>query len=34
MMDPVDGYDPYGIVNNYCITPGQKLNFSLPALHL
>merc|ERR1719456_171824 len=31
-MDPVDGQDPLGIVKNFCITPGQKLNFSIPAL--
>lgn len=34
MMDPVDGYDPFGIVNNYCTTPGQKLGFDTPALLL
>jgi hypothetical protein len=34
MMDPVDGYDPFGIVNNYCITPGEKLPFDTPALLL
>eukprot|EP00756_Hemistasia_phaeocysticola_P013680 Hpha_TRINITY_DN15295_c3_g11::TRINITY_DN15295_c3_g11_i1::g.68473::m.68473/K08099/E3.1.1.14; chlorophyllase len=34
MMDPVDGFDPYGIVKNYCITPGQKVNFTIPALLL
>jgi len=32
MMDPVDGYDPFGIVKNYCTTPGQKLGFDTPAL--
>jgi len=34
MMDPVDGYDPIGIVNNYCTTPGEKLPFDIPALLL
>jgi len=34
MMDPVDGYDPFGIVKNYCTTPGQKLSFDIPALLL
>jgi len=34
MMDPVDGYDPFGVVKNYCITPGQKVEFSTPALLL
>eukprot|EP00756_Hemistasia_phaeocysticola_P013683 Hpha_TRINITY_DN15295_c3_g2::TRINITY_DN15295_c3_g2_i1::g.68431::m.68431 len=24
MMDPVDGFDPYGIIKNYCITPGEE----------
>jgi len=34
MMDPVDGYDPFGIIKNYCITPGEKVNFTTPALLL
>jgi len=34
MMDPVDGYDPFGLVNNYCTTPGKKLSFDTPALLL
>lgn len=34
LMDPVDGFDPFGIVNNYCTTPGQKLGFDTPALLL
>eukprot|EP01065_Artemidia_motanka_P028177 TRINITY_DN33426_c0_g1_i1.p1 TRINITY_DN33426_c0_g1~~TRINITY_DN33426_c0_g1_i1.p1 ORF type:complete len:314 (+),score=122.47 TRINITY_DN33426_c0_g1_i1:65-1006(+) len=34
MIDPVDGYDPFGVVKNYCITPGQKVKFSVPALLL
>merc|ERR1719174_2772194 len=34
MMDPVDGYDPVGLINNYCTTPGEKLSFDVPALLL
>merc|ERR1712159_946221 len=35
MIDPVDGLDPFGIVQSEnLITPGQKLNFDIPALHL
>eukprot|EP00660_Eupelagonema_oceanica_P014871 gene14871-25090_t len=34
MIDPVDGYDPFGIEKIYCITPGQKTNFTVPALLL
>merc|ERR1712226_156350 len=34
MMDPVDGYDPIGIIKNYCTTPGEKLPFDIPALLL
>jgi len=35
MLDPVDGVDPYGIVKSEdLITPGRKLNFSIPALLL
>jgi len=34
MMDPVDGYDPVGIIKNYCTTPGEKLPFDIPALLL
>ena len=35
MIDPVDGLDPFGIVQSEnLITPGQKLNFNIPALHL
>jgi len=34
MIDPVDGYDPFGIEKIYCITPGQKTNFTAPALLL
>jgi len=35
MIDPVDGVDPYGIIKKEdLITPGQKLNFTIPALQL
>ena len=34
MMDPVDGYDPFGVIKNYCTTPGEKLSFDTPALLL
>ena len=34
LMSPVDGADPYGIVDDYCITPGQRVNFTIPALVL
>ncbi|KAF0287296.1 hypothetical protein FJT64_014264 [Amphibalanus amphitrite] len=30
--DPVDGFDPFGIVDEFCIVPGQRVNFTLPAL--
>jgi len=34
LMSPVDGVDPYGIVHDYCITPGTCLNFETPTLIL
>jgi hypothetical protein len=35
MIDPVDGLDPFGKVHSEdLITPGQKLSFNIPALHL
>merc|ERR1712100_227025 len=35
MIDPVDGVDPFGIVKSEdLITPGKKVNFSVPALLL
>jgi len=35
MIDPVDGLDPFGIVQSEnLITPGEKLSFNIPALHL
>jgi len=35
MIDPVDGLDPFGMVHSEdLITPGKKLNFTIPALIL
>ena len=34
LISPVDGVDPYGIVQEYCITPGTCLNFQTPTLIL
>jgi len=34
LVDPVDGADPWGWINDYVITPGQLLNFSVPTLIL
>ena len=34
LMSPVDGADPYGIIDEYCINPGHRVNFTLPALVL
>jgi len=35
LIDPVDGFDPFGIVHTQdLITPGKKVNFSTPALIL
>jgi hypothetical protein len=28
----VDGLDPYGFMDHYCIEPGKKLNFETPTL--
>ena len=32
LLSPVDGADPYGIVDETCISPPKKLNFQVPAL--
>merc|ERR1719223_2117302 len=35
MLDAVDGFDPFGMIHKQdLITPGQKLPFNIPALHL
>ena len=32
LFSPVDGLDPFGFLDYYCITPGEKLNFETPTL--
>ena len=32
LLSPVDGADPYGIIDETCITPPKKLNFQVPSL--
>ena len=32
MLDPVDGYDPFGIINDYVTNPPNKLSFKIPTL--
>jgi hypothetical protein len=32
LLSPVDGADPFGLIDEFTITPGQKLNFVLPTL--
>lgn len=34
LMSPVDGVDPFGITNEFCITPGELVNFDIPTLIL
>ena len=34
LLSPVDGVDPFGFIDEYCITPGEKLNFETPTLIL
>jgi len=35
LIDPVDGLDPFGIIKSEdLITPGEKLSFNTPVLHL
>jgi len=34
LISPVDGVDPFGIIKDYCITPGQKVNFTVPTVVL
>ncbi|KAK7077475.1 hypothetical protein SK128_024937 [Halocaridina rubra] len=33
-MSPVDGVDAAGLIPEFCITPGENLNFAIPTLHL
>ena len=32
LLSPVDGADPYGLIEETCISPPTKLNFQLPVL--
>lgn len=32
LLSPVDGVDEIGMIDNFCTTPGEKLNFDLPTL--
>ena len=34
LFSPVDGVDPFGLIDNFAITPGQPLNYNLPSLLL
>ena len=33
-MSPVDGMDAWGFIDEFCITPGQNLEYELPNLIL
>ena len=32
LFSPVDGFDPYGLVDIFIITPGEYLNYAMPSL--
>ena len=32
LFSPVDGVDPFGLIHNFAITPGQLLNYNVPSL--
>lgn len=32
LLDPVDGFDPFGLIKNYIITPGKFLPYATPVL--
>ena len=34
LLSPVDGVDPFGLIDNYAVTPGQFLNYNIPTLIL
>jgi pimeloyl-ACP methyl ester carboxylesterase len=34
LIDPVDGYDPFGIIKDFVIRPPNPVNFKMPALHI
>lgn len=33
-ISPVDGVDPLGLIPEFCITPGEYLNYGIPTLHI
>jgi len=34
LLSPVDGADPYGIRPIFVITPGEKVNYTIPTLQI
>merc|ERR1719360_286485 len=32
LVSPVDGVDPFGLLDDFCITPGEMLPFDVPTL--
>jgi hypothetical protein len=32
LLDPVDGFDPFGWFPNFITTPGEYLNYAMPTL--
>jgi len=32
LFSPVDGVDPFGLIHDFAVTPGQYLNYALPTL--
>ena len=34
LFSPVDGVDPFGLIDDFTITPGQYVNYALPTLVL
>ena len=34
LLSPVDGVDPFGLMDNFCIEPGTLLNYQTPTLVL
>ena len=34
LFSPVDGVDPFGLIDDFTITPGQCVNYALPTLVL
>ncbi|XP_050710721.1 uncharacterized protein LOC126995275 [Eriocheir sinensis] len=33
-VSPVDGVDPLGLIPEFCINPGEYLNYGLPTMHI